>query len=72
MTRNVGKLDRMLRSLAAAGLIACAVAAPLTPAVRVAAFALPGLYVLLTALAGRCLGYRLLGRSTCGAARQRV
>jgi hypothetical protein len=37
--------------------------------VRLAAFSLPAVYLLFTAVAGSCLGYRLMGKSTCPAAR---
>ena len=51
-----------MRSLA---MLSCSVMAPLPYAVRVPAFGLMGVYMLFTALAGTCLGYRLMGRSTC-------
>jgi hypothetical protein len=67
MKRNVGRLDRLVRVLAAVALFGCAVGAPLPIATRLAAFALPGVYVLFSALAGTCFGYALLGKSTCAA-----
>jgi hypothetical protein len=63
--KNVGTWDRALRGAAAAMMMTCAVLAPLPIAVRIAALALPALYMAATALAGTCLGYRLMGRSTC-------
>ena len=71
MTKNVGIVDRWLRGVSAAGLLSCAALAPLPLGVRLVGFALPGAYVFLTAITGRCLGYRLLGRSTCAVARGR-
>ena len=65
MTRNVGTVDRVFRGLFAAILLACLAVAPLSLGVRLAAFALPGVYMLFTSLAGTCFGYRLMGRSTC-------
>ncbi len=65
MTRNVGSRDRTMRAFAAVLLLTCSVAAPLPLEVRIAGFGVLGAYLLLTALAGSCLGYRLLGRSTC-------
>jgi hypothetical protein len=65
MTRNVGTGDRLARALAALGMLACAVAAPLPVGLRLAAFAAPALYLLFTAVSSTCLGYRLMGRSTC-------
>ncbi|MCY1019793.1 YgaP family membrane protein [Pyxidicoccus sp. MSG2] len=64
MTRNVGNVDRTLRAVAAVGLGVCAVAAPVDGWMR-GLMAAQGLYFLGTALAGTCLGYRLMGRSTC-------
>lgn len=62
---NVGKSDRLVRLVSAIALLSCAVMAPFPLAVRVGAMALPGLYLLATAAFGSCLGYRLMGRSTC-------
>jgi hypothetical protein len=67
MTRNVGKMDRTARALVAIPLAACSFLAPFTLEVRLAAFAAPAVYLLATALAGTCLGYLLLGKSTCPA-----
>ncbi|WP_437933803.1 YgaP family membrane protein [Sorangium sp. So ce341] len=65
MRRNVGKMDRLFRGLSALALLACAWAAPLPLAARLGALGLTGLYLLFTALSGTCLGYALIGRSTC-------
>lgn len=65
MIKNVGQLDCIARTLAALALATCAFLAPYSLPIRIAAFALPGLYMAFTALAGTCLGYRLMGRSTC-------
>ncbi len=62
MKRNVGNAERVMRALAAAALVTCAVLAPLALEVRLGVL---GAYLLFTALAGSCLGYRLTGRSTC-------
>ncbi|QSQ22926.1 DUF2892 domain-containing protein [Pyxidicoccus parkwayensis] len=64
MARNVGKVDRVLRAVAAVGLGVCAVVAPVDGWVRGLMVA-QGLYFLGTSLAGSCLGYRLMGKSTC-------
>jgi hypothetical protein len=48
-------------------MLTCAVVAPLPLLVRVLALGACGLYLLFSALAGTCIGYRLLGRSTCPA-----
>jgi hypothetical protein len=67
MKHNVGTLDRIARLVAAALLLVGALLAPLTLAVRIGALAAPAVYMLGTALAGTCLGYRLMGKSTCPA-----
>lgn len=65
MKRNVGNGERVLRALAALALALCAVMAPLPLAVRLAGLATLSAYMMFTALAGSCLGYRLMGVSTC-------
>jgi hypothetical protein len=69
MKRNVGTADRLARGIGALGMFTCAMMAPLSLGVRLAAFSLPAVYLLFTALAGTCLGYRLMGKSTCPAPR---
>jgi hypothetical protein len=69
MNRNVATWDRIARALGAAAMLVCSAIAPFSILVRVLLLALPGLYLLGTVLFGRCLGYRLLGWSTCKAAR---
>lgn len=71
MIRNVGNLDRFARGATAAALTGCSFLAPLPLETRIIAFAVPALYLLFTALKGTCLGYRLMGRSTCPASVQR-
>jgi hypothetical protein len=68
MTRNLGNRARLARILAALPLLACGVMAPLALPIRLLAFGLPALYLVLTALAGSCLGYSLMGRSSCAPA----
>jgi hypothetical protein len=65
LRRNVGTYERVARGAVAAGLLVCAAMAPLSPLVRIGGFGVVGLYLALTALAGRCGGYSLMGRSTC-------
>jgi hypothetical protein len=67
MRKNVGTGDRVTRGLGALGLLTCAFMAPLAVEVRAPVFGLLGAYLLYTAVAGSCLGYRLMGRSTCPA-----
>jgi purine-cytosine permease-like protein len=65
MTKNLGSVDRGLRVLAALVFGACAVAAPFGLGVRLGVFGLNAAYLLWSALAGSCVGYRLMGRSSC-------
>ena len=65
MKRNVGSSDRVARVVAAVAAIGCAVAAPLPLGVRLVAFGATGVYFAATAVFGRCLGYTVMGRSTC-------
>ena len=65
MKQNLGTMDRVIRAVAAVGLAGGAVAAPLPWAVRLAGLGLGAVYLLFTVLAGSCVGYRLIGISTC-------
>jgi hypothetical protein len=68
MIKNVGSLDRALRSIGALALLLGALLAPLHVGLR-AGLGVMGAYMALTALAGTCLGYRMLGMSSCPTAR---
>jgi hypothetical protein len=65
MTRNLGNVDRFLRLVGAVAAGVCAAIAPFSLPVRLLVFAGTGVYLLATALAGTCVGYRLMGKSTC-------
>lgn len=65
MTKNVGTWDRALRAVGALLMATCAFAAPLPATVRVPLFGVMAIYMLFTTVSGTCLGYRLMGRSTC-------
>jgi len=67
MEKNLGKNDRAARVLAVVGLLTCSIFSPLPLLVRVPAFGLMAAYLVYTVLSGTCLGYALLGRSTCTA-----
>lgn len=67
MKRNVGTIDRVFRGLGALAMAGCALMAPLPLTVRAPVFGGLSLYLVFTALAGTCLGYRMMGRSTCPA-----
>lgn len=65
MKRNVGSWDRWIRAGAGVAMLVCSVMAPFSLTIRALALGAPGVYMLFTALAGTCFGYRLMGRSTC-------
>jgi len=64
MSQNLGNADRLARVLAAVALFGAVVIAPL-PLLAQVALALTGVYVAGTSLVGTCLGYKLMGVSTC-------
>jgi hypothetical protein len=65
MKQNVGLADRIFRALGGLAMLSCSVMAPLPLIVRAGVLGVLGGYLLLTALASRCGGYALLGKSTC-------
>jgi hypothetical protein len=65
MRKNLGNADRMLRVAGASAAACCAALAPYPFELRLGVFGGTAAYLLLTALMGTCLGYRLIGRSTC-------
>ncbi len=70
MTRNLGTADRILRFSGALAAAVCAAAGPFSPAVRLGVFGGTAVYLLATALVGTCVGYRLMGKSTCPTAQR--
>ncbi len=60
MTRNIGKLERIVRVLLGIGILSLAFVGPRSP------WANFGLVPLLTGLSGWCLPYALLGIGTAG------
>ena len=65
MEKNLGRSDRFVRALAIVGLSVCSIVSPLPLQLRVPAFGVLAVYLLYTVLSGTCLGYALLGKSTC-------
>ncbi len=61
---NLSKADRIVRVVGAIGFFVAAALAPVPFAAQLALGA-TGLYVLGTSLVGTCLGYKLIGASTC-------
>jgi hypothetical protein len=62
MDKNVGKHARWLRGIMGTMALTCSVMAPLPWMVRLSVFGTLGLYLLFSALSGRCLFGRLLAR----------
>ncbi|AKF85254.1 hypothetical protein MFUL124B02_10790 [Myxococcus fulvus 124B02] len=58
-------MERFFRALGGLMLVTGAAMAPLSLTIRLAVFGALGVYLLFSALAGSCLGYALMGRSTC-------
>ena len=65
MEKNLGMSDRAARGLGVLGLMACSLYSPLPALLRVPLFGVLAVYLLYTALSGICVGYALLGKSTC-------
>ena len=64
MSTNVGNADRIARVVASFVLVAVAVIAPV-PLLAQIGLGIAALYMLGTAVAGTCLGYKMMGKSTC-------
>ena len=65
MKQNAAHWDRILRAIAGLAMLVASFVAPVPMLVRVLAFGMMGVYMLATALIGTCLGYKLMGVSTC-------
>ncbi len=65
MKQNAATWDRLLRATTGIAMLAGALLAPLPLLARVLALGGGGAYLLGSALVGTCLGYRLMGISTC-------
>lgn len=64
MMKNVGRLDRTARGLLAIAMLLGAWLAPLSVLARAGIAAL-ATYFAITVLLGTCLGYRMMGLSSC-------
>lgn len=65
MKKNLSTISRVLRAGGGLALLLCSVLAPLPLLVRIGGLGGTGAYLLFTALAGSCLGYTMLGMSSC-------
>lgn len=64
MTKNMGQIDRLIRTVVAIALIALIVTGHVSGAIAIIA-ALVAAVFLLTSVVGFCPLYRLIGVSTC-------
>jgi len=71
MKQNTASWDRIFRAVAGLGMLIASVFAPFPLLVRVIGLGGGGVYMLATALVGTCLGYRMMGISTCPASQKR-
>lgn len=65
MKQNAAHWDRILRAIVGLAMLVASFMAPVPMLVRVLAFGMMGVYMLATALIGTCLGYKMMGMSTC-------
>jgi hypothetical protein len=65
MKPNAANWDRALRAGAGLALMGCSILAPFPLLTRILAFGASGAYLIGTAIVGSCLGYKLMGKSTC-------
>lgn len=65
MKQNTASWDRILRAIFGLAMVTSSFFVPLPLLVRVLALGLGGGYMIATALVGTCLGYKLMGFSTC-------
>jgi hypothetical protein len=70
MKQNAANLDPVHRAMAGLAMLAGAFLAPVPLLTRVLALGGVGAYMLGSALVGTCLGYRLIGISTCPVAKE--
>lgn len=64
-TKNLATWDRAARAIGGGIMAACTALAPLPLGARLAIFGAMAGYLWFSALAGTCLGYRVMGMATC-------
>ena len=69
MNNNIGTGNRIARAVGALLLTMCAIAGPYPLTLRLLAFALPALYLVVTALVGSCAFKAVMGRLTSSSGR---
>ena len=65
MKHNIASWDRIVRAIAGLTMLTSSFFVALPLLVRILALGLGGVYMVATALVGTCLGYKLMGFSTC-------
>lgn len=70
MKQNAATWDRALRAISGIALLVGAFVAPLSALVRILALGGTGAYLIGSAVVGSCLGYRMMGISTCPVAKR--
>jgi hypothetical protein len=71
MSQNLGNADRTVRAIAAVAMLIASFVASI-PLMAAVGLALTGVYLIGTSLVGTCLGYKLIGVSTCPIKQQRA
>jgi len=71
MKQNVARWERIARTAVGIGMPVAGALAPLPLLMRLLAFG-GGIYLLATALSGTCLGYKMLGLSSCPVDRRKT
>ena len=61
---NLGNADRTIRAITAVAMLIASFTTPV-PLMAAVGLAFTGLYMIGTSLVGTCLGYKLIGVSTC-------
>lgn len=64
LNQNLGNADRAIRAIAGSAMLIASFVSPV-PLMAAAGLALTGVYMIGTSLVGTCLGYKLIGVSTC-------
>ena len=68
---NLGNADRTIRAIAAVAMLIASFTTPV-PLMAAVGLAVTGVYMIGTSLVGTCLGYKLIGVSTCPIKQQRT
>ena len=64
LNQNLGNADRTIRAIAGVAMLIASFTTPV-PLMAAVGLALTGVCMIATSLVGTCLGYKLIGVSTC-------